>query len=182
MKRCPKCRESKNSTEFNAQGVYCKLCHSANSKEWRKRHPEWKRKLPQGQQKNTYYKDPETGKTRKTVLESIARWKRTEKGRLCNRAKTIRYRARKLGAVGSHTQAEWNDLLERYGHICPACGRSVRLFRDHVVPLSKGGTDFISNIQPMCNQCNSAKGNRSAVRLAPWVSAVALVKFASVLG
>lgn len=32
---------------------------------------------------------------------------------------------------------------------------------DHVVPKSKGGTDHLSNLQLLCNACNSKKGARS---------------------
>lgn len=28
---------------------------------------------------------------------------------------------------------------------------------DHVVPLSRGGTNYIDNIQPLCGPCNSQK-------------------------
>lgn len=72
-----------------------------------------------------------------------------------------RRQRRKKGATGSHTLQEWNALCERYGHICLACGQRLPLTEDHIVPLVKGGTDDISNIQPLCRPCNSRKGTQT---------------------
>jgi 5-methylcytosine-specific restriction endonuclease McrA len=34
------------------------------------------------------------------------------------------------------------------------CGEAKPLTVDHVVPVSKGGSNDISNIQPLCLECN----------------------------
>lgn len=68
--------------------------------------------------------------------------------------------ARKNGAIGSHTFDDWKTLKERYNFICPSCHKSepeIKLTEDHIVPLSKGGSDDIENIQPLCKYCNSKK-------------------------
>ena len=36
---------------------------------------------------------------------------------------------------------------------------------DHVVPVSRGGTDHIENLQLLCSHCNSVKGNRDQTYL-----------------
>jgi 5-methylcytosine-specific restriction endonuclease McrA len=68
--------------------------------------------------------------------------------------------ALKKGAAGCYEQAEWEALKRRYGFTCPACLRvepAIVLTVDHVVPLSKGGSNNIENIQPLCRACNSRK-------------------------
>jgi 5-methylcytosine-specific restriction endonuclease McrA len=69
-------------------------------------------------------------------------------------------RAMKNNIVGSHTLGDWELLKKQYGYKCPCCGRSepnVILTEDHIVPITKGGSDFIDNIQPLCKSCNSKK-------------------------
>lgn len=70
--------------------------------------------------------------------------------------KARRY-AREKGAIGNHSLEEWNLLKESYGNNCVSCGQNKFLTKDHIIPLSKGGTDFIENIQPLCRSCNSQK-------------------------
>jgi 5-methylcytosine-specific restriction endonuclease McrA len=40
---------------------------------------------------------------------------------------------------------------------CAECGTSADLTGDHIVPLSKGGTNTPSNIQVLCRGCNGRK-------------------------
>jgi hypothetical protein len=66
-------------------------------------------------------------------------------------------RAAKMGASGRFTIAELEALCERFGWRCVGCGQECPLGADHVVPLKKGGSNAIGNIQPMCGSCNSTK-------------------------
>jgi 5-methylcytosine-specific restriction endonuclease McrA len=73
----------------------------------------------------------------------------------------IERNAREKSAPGSHTEAEWSAILQRYGSRCLCCGaEGVTLAKDHVIPLSDGGSNSASNLQPLCGPCNSSKGAR----------------------
>ena len=56
------------------------------------------------------------------------------------------------------------ELFLRDEHLCMYCGRQLPgylLTRDHLVPLSRGGTDCWSNVVAACRGCNHAKGSRT---------------------
>lgn len=75
-----------------------------------------------------------------------------------------RRRALKAGADGSHTCAEFRALCGLSGWVCLCCETSHEespLTVDHVVPLSEGGSDSISNLQPLCGYCNDSKGTKT---------------------
>ena len=67
---------------------------------------------------------------------------------------------------GSHTKAEINALLEAQNHQCAYCKRQVKLTEDHVIPVSRGGSDYISNICMACWRCNHQKRARTP---AQWI-------------
>ena len=71
-------------------------------------------------------------------------------------------RIRLLGNSGSHTKQEWIDLKDKFDNKCLRCGCiNKQLTRDHIVPVVKGGSDSIENIQPLCRTCNSKKGTNT---------------------
>jgi hypothetical protein len=69
--------------------------------------------------------------------------------------------------AGSHTEAEWQALVEAWGWRCFYCGKPIHenpesildaLTKDHLVPISRGGSDNIGNLVPACFNCNRLKG------------------------
>ncbi len=75
-------------------------------------------------------------------------------------------RARKLAAGGRHTPAQIAALAALQRHKCPNCGASIRNRRfeiDHIVALSKGGSNDIRNIQLLCKPCNRSKHTKDPI-------------------
>lgn len=60
------------------------------------------------------------------------------------------------------------QVLERDGHRCKSCGRSVdagiKLQVDHVIPVDWGGRTEFANLETLCDECNRGKKN--------WIPAV----------
>ena len=73
--------------------------------------------------------------------------------------KSNRY-AREKGAVGSHSLQEWQELKKKYNFKCAFCGECKPLTKDHIIPLSKGGSNYITKIRPLCRNCNSKTHNK----------------------
>lgn len=72
-----------------------------------------------------------------------------------------KHRTAVRGNGGAYTFAEWIALCDKYHNKCLCCNRRRKLTADHVIPVSKGGTSYISNIQPLCQTCNSSKGTKT---------------------
>lgn len=62
----------------------------------------------------------------------------------------------------THTAAEWAAKQTEDGGLCAYCRTASGTTKDHVVPVSLGGSDAIGNIVPACGPCNSSKGAQPA--------------------
>lgn len=98
------------------------------------------------------------------------RWKGGYENRLWHNNKR---RMMKLGNGGSHTLGDWENIKAQYNWTCPRCKikePEIVLSRDHIVPVSRGGSDNIENIQPLCRGCNSTKRTKTIFYNRTWTS------------
>jgi hypothetical protein len=95
------------------------------------------------------------------VLVLIKAWHLARERRLVRLKRTVDLftlptQAEQRSSIPVPVQREvWN----RDGGRCVQCGGNVELEYDHIVPLSKGGSNTAKNIQLLCAQCNRAKGS-----------------------
>lgn len=71
-----------------------------------------------------------------------------------------------MGAGGRPTQKEWAELraitYEVHGKYCTYCLDTRGPFAiDHIIPVTKGGSNHRENLVPACQSCNTLKGNKS---------------------
>lgn len=87
-----------------------------------------------------------------------------DKRRLHSKVYACNWRAKRFGVEGTFTIDEWKALCDQYGKRCLNCKRPGdyhSLTPDHIVSMSIGGTNHISNIQPVCESCNLSKNNQT---------------------
>ena len=103
------------------------------------------------------YRQSEKGK-RGAVIR-VARYTKKNRDKKAKWDKQYWYRRRGSNAGYMDWQAI-SDKFELLGNKCQLCGATERIEIDHILALSKGGTNHIDNLQPLCKPCNSGKGNR----------------------
>lgn len=100
------------------------------------------------------------------IKSRVKKWKESnrERYREAQRIYSNKRHAQKKAAGGSFTPQEWYALCASYSFHCLSCRKPhdfADLTIDHVVPLSKGGSNYLSNIQPLCLPCNQQKNAKT---------------------
>ena len=104
--------------------------------------------------------------------------KATEQGRLNRENNPELYRqhnrnrrARLANAEGIFTTEEWMQCCEDHDFQCYHCHKGlddgILLTPDHLVPIIKSGSNFIDNIGPLCESCNSSKKDKDLIEFDP---------------
>lgn len=86
-------------------------------------------------------------------------WSQTESGKLSHRNANRRRKARMKNIEGDHSKDEMLSVLEFFDYKCAYSGEPLEeeYHIDHVIPVSKGGTNYIWNIVPANSGPNIAK-------------------------
>lgn len=158
MKYCPGCDETKSISSFGVHAHtpdgYQGLCRKC------------KRQLEHA----LYRKKNPIIKSGFSLEEKLERRKKSLSRYYRNHYPEIRFRnwvrsiSKRADDGQRFTQEQWNNLIAFYSpnNECLCCGvMDRRLGADHVVPLSKGGSGRIFNIQPMCFPCNARKNAKT---------------------
>ena len=119
-------------------------------------------------QKHSEYK---TKNKAKTLLEA-QKYRQTEEykqsqrkyktSERCNDVNKIdRHNRRAIGEIDIDLWKIKCDILNNVCQICNAYLADNLVTIDHIVPVTKLGTNDIHNLQPLCGPCNARKGNKS---------------------
>jgi 5-methylcytosine-specific restriction endonuclease McrA len=97
---------------------------------------------------------------------SYKKWAKKEDSDAVIAANAHRRRARLLTATGRHTPDDLREILAAQAHRCPYCNadlKQVKRHVDHIMPLSRGGSNDKTNIQILCQTCNLSKGDKDPI-------------------
>ncbi|WP_454825398.1 HNH endonuclease [Paraburkholderia xenovorans] len=92
-----------------------------------------------------------------------AEWRRANPESV--KASKHRNRAKRRNAAGTHTACEIRELFSRQRGCCAVCRILLPkdYHEDHVVPLTRGGSNDIGNIQLLCPHCNRTKSDKDPI-------------------
>jgi 5-methylcytosine-specific restriction endonuclease McrA len=102
---------------------------------------------------------------RETLNENKRQYYKTEQGKMVARAAHSKRKSLKINAIGTHTAQDIAVQFEKQHGQCHWCKKKFISGKnayhvDHVIPLSRGGSNDPSNLVLACPTCNLSKNNR----------------------
>lgn len=70
-------------------------------------------------------------------------------------------RAREKNCKGHFTKEQLLARFAYYGNKCIYCHTAKNITLEHLIPLSRGGTNWASNLAPSCLSCNISKSTKT---------------------
>jgi 5-methylcytosine-specific restriction endonuclease McrA len=177
LTRCRGCKVAKSRSEFPHQfSAYCSACVESYDQRVAQKRARDKHRVKHGPAireaaQRRYREQPDkygpvmqrAWRAAKPELSRAAVKRYRDKHKDVTNAQTAARRARILNAEGSYTAEEWQEIKRKQDHRCVHCNKrepEIKLTVDHIVPLSRGGSNYASNLQGLCQPCNSKKSNK----------------------
>lgn len=99
---------------------------------------------------------------KENVLEYQKLYSKTEMGKLVQSRN--RHKRKLNEGECTLTLLQWNSIIAEQNNCCNHCGRrfdkSLKPTKDHIIPVSHGGSLTYENTQALCRSCNSRKGKK----------------------
>jgi 5-methylcytosine-specific restriction endonuclease McrA len=122
---------------------------------------------PAARKKAIEYSKSYRAKNLEAVKQRRKRWEDRNKQK-CKEYRSNR-KAKLRGGIGTFTRAEVRLLFAKQKSKCAFCFTPIAmdtLHRDHIVPLARGGSNWIANIQLLCANCNHRKSAKDPIQFA----------------
>lgn len=145
---------------------------------WKARHPGYKAPYYPGKARENYLNNREKRLAQANErYRSMTPGQREEHNRkrrerharqpeVRNRVERVRDHNKR--AHGSLTKDVWGEVCRRYADTCIYCGSKENITIEHLLPVSRGGTNDASNLAPACLGCNSSKRNKTYEEFLAW--------------
>ena len=155
--RCASCEKEWRAKNHERVSLYVRKSNQKlkeSIKKWRENNPQKLREYRKSWEK----RNPEKQK------ECTNNWRINNRNKINLYARTRR--ARVLQADGTHTEADIEVIMNNQFNKCASCYENIEnniYHVDHIYPISKGGSNWPSNLQILCPSCNRKKSAKHPI-------------------